>query len=67
MLEKKATFERTLALYQSQLRLVQLLQQNKGRVSDTMVRLAQLRVARKIARLEKKLKRDSEGGKQLLP
>jgi hypothetical protein len=67
LLTKKVAFEQTLALYQTQLRFLQLLQQDKGRISETIAGLARLRVARKIARLEKKLQQEHDDGKPLLP
>ncbi len=67
LLEEKANFERTLAVYNAQIRLAQVLQQNKGEISNTLARIAQLRVARKIARLEKQLKGKNSRGRKLLP
>ena len=66
-LEEKAAFERTIALCTTQLRLIHLLQYNRGRVSKTLVRIAQLRIARKLARLERQLKQENNDGKRFLP
>lgn len=65
--EEKAAFERTIALCTAQLRLIHLLQYNRGRVSRTLVRVAQLRIARKLARLERQLKQENNHGKRFLP
>ncbi len=66
LLERKATFERTLAVYEAQMKLVQLLQHNKGGISQAVVRLAQMRVTRRIVRLEKELQRENDRGRPLL-
>lgn len=67
LLEEKANFERTLAVYHAQIKLAQVLQQNKGKISNTLARIAQLRVARKIARLEQQVERENNRGRKLLP
>jgi len=67
LLQKKVAFEQTLALYQAQLRFLQLLQQDKGGVAETIAGLARMRIARKIARLEKKLQQEQDHGRPLLP
>ena len=67
LLEEKANFERTLAVYNAQIKLAQVLQQNKGKISNTLARIAQLRVARKIARLEQQLQGENGRGRKLLP
>ncbi len=62
LLEGKANFERTLAGYNAQIKLAQLLQQNKGKISNTLARIAQYRVARKIARLERQFEKENNRG-----
>lgn len=67
LLQEKTTFEQVIAVCNAQLKLIQLLQHNKGKISKTLTRIAQLRVARKIARLEQQLKRENGHGRKLLP
>jgi hypothetical protein len=67
LVQRKLTFEQMVAVCNTQLKLAQVLQQNRGDVSRTLGRIGQLRVARKIARLERQLKRENGYGKRLLP
>lgn len=67
LVQRKMAFEQMVAVCNAQLKLIQLVQQNRGDVSRTLGRIGQLRVARKIARLERQLKQENGYGKRLLP
>lgn len=67
LLEQKADFEQKIAVCNAYIKLTQFLQHNRGKVSRVVTRLAQIRVARKIARLERQLKQENNRGRQLLP
>jgi len=67
LVQRKVAFEQMVAVCNAQLRLLQLIHQNKGDVSRTLGRIGQLRVARKIARLERQLKQENGHDKHVLP
>jgi len=67
LIERKMAFEQMVAICNAQLKLIQLVQQNRGAVSKTLGRIGQLRVARKIAHLERQLKKENGHGRRLLP
>jgi hypothetical protein len=67
LIREKASFERALAVYDSQIKLAQLLQQSKTKIPRLIARVMQFRVARKIARLERQLRQGDNRGQRLLP
>jgi hypothetical protein len=65
LLEEKVGFEQRIALCNAKLKFIQLLQHNKGRVSRALTRVAQIHIARKIARLERQLRQEDNRGRRL--
>ena len=54
--EDKIAFERQMALLNTKLKLIQLWQQEGGSITELVSRIAEIRVTRKIARLEQQVK-----------
>ena len=63
LIEEKLDFERTMAVCNAQLKLIQLYQHNKGTLSRVILTAAELKAARKLAKMEKQLKRELDHGK----
>ena len=67
LIEQKMAIEHDLAVCNARLKLAQILQQNKGKVSTVISKLAQISAARRIAHLERQLKQGNNDGQRLLP
>ena len=67
LLIEKIAFERAATLCNLKIKLTQLLQQSQGNKSSVLAKIAQLSTAKKIARLERQMKRRDKHGQKLLP
>jgi len=67
LLQEKTDLERTLQICNIQMKFVELLQQNTSKTSTLLARLAEIHVAHKLAKLERKIKEEKNNGKRLLP
>jgi hypothetical protein len=67
LLQEKTDFERTLQTCNIQIKFIELLQQNTGNTSTFLAQLAEIHVAHKLAKLERRIKEEKNNGKRLLP
>jgi hypothetical protein len=65
--EEKAAFERLMAVYGAEMKLVEQLTRDKGSILEFIGQIAQLRLARKLSHLERRIAQGDRHGHRLLP
>lgn len=67
LLQDKLTFERLMALGAAEMKLIQLCMYDRGSISELIAAFSELRLARKLARLERKLTEELDNDHRRLP
>jgi hypothetical protein len=65
--EDKAAFERLMAVYGAEVKLVEQLTRDKGSIMELIGQIAQLRLAGKLSHLERRIVQGDRHGQRLLP
>jgi hypothetical protein len=65
--QEKNDFERTLQICNTQMKFIELLRQNAGKTPTLLARIAEIQIAHKLTKLERKTEEEKNNGRRLLP